>query len=95
MGGAEQAGPDDDSAGDGAARSWSSSETVTRRGVKQKMEAEPSSMVAEFTISSQEDENRLWVYRSFTKWMPSPKEYRIGVASASRIDWFGPPVAEK
>ena len=30
------------------ARSWSSSEGVTRRGVKQKMEAEPSSMVADF-----------------------------------------------
>jgi hypothetical protein len=48
MGGAEQRGADDDGAGDGAARSWSSSEVVTRRGVKQKMEAEPSSMVAEF-----------------------------------------------
>jgi hypothetical protein len=41
-------GPSDDSGEGGAARSRSHSETVTRRGVKQKMEAEPSSMVAEF-----------------------------------------------
>ena len=45
--GAEQTGPGDDSGEGGAARSRSSSETVTRRGVKQKTEAEPSSMVAE------------------------------------------------
>lgn len=47
MGGAEQTEPDD-GAGKGAARSWSNSEGVTRRGVKQKIEAEPSSIVAEF-----------------------------------------------
>ena len=41
-------GPSDDSGPGGAARSRSHSEIVTRRGVKQKMEAEPSSMVAEF-----------------------------------------------
>jgi hypothetical protein len=48
MAGAEPTGPSDDSGGGDAARSRSNSETVTRRGVKQKMEAEPSSMAAEF-----------------------------------------------
>ena len=47
MAGAEQTGSGDDSGESVAARSRSNSETVTRRGVKQKMEAEPSSMVAE------------------------------------------------
>ena len=41
-------GPSDNSGEGGAVRSRSNSETETRRGVKQKMEAEPSSMVAEF-----------------------------------------------
>jgi hypothetical protein len=46
--GAAPTGPRDDSGEGGAARSRSNSETGTRRGVKQKMEAEPSSMVAQF-----------------------------------------------
>ncbi len=48
MAGAEPTGPSDDSEEGGAARSRSNSEIVTRRGVKQKMEAEPSFMVDEF-----------------------------------------------
>ena len=48
MAGAEPTGPSDDSGEGGAARSRFNSEAVTRRGVKQKMEAEPPSMVAEF-----------------------------------------------
>jgi hypothetical protein len=47
MGGADQAGPDDDSAGDGVARRWSSSEAVTSRGAEQKLEAGPSSVAAD------------------------------------------------
>jgi len=48
MGGAEQTGAGNDSGGEGAAGSRSSSETVTGTGVKQDTEAEPSSMMAEF-----------------------------------------------
>ena len=48
MEGAEQTGPDDDSERDGAAPSRFSSETVTRKGMKQDTEPEPPSMVANF-----------------------------------------------
>ena len=48
MEGAEQTGPDDDSERDGAAPSRFSSETVTRKGMKQDTEPEPPSMVADF-----------------------------------------------
>jgi hypothetical protein len=48
MEGAEQAGPDDDSERNGAAPSRFSSETVTRKGMKQDTEPEPPSMVADF-----------------------------------------------
>ena len=48
MEGAEHTGPDDDSERDGAAPSRFSSETVTRKGMKQDTEPEPPSMVADF-----------------------------------------------
>jgi hypothetical protein len=48
MGGAEQTESGEDSEDDGPTRSWSNSEAMTRKRVKQKPVAEPSFMVAEF-----------------------------------------------
>ena len=60
MAGAVHGEPGDESDCADSARSRSSSEIVTRNGVKQKMEAEPSSMVGRgLSTSSRENENQL------------------------------------
>jgi hypothetical protein len=80
MAGAEHTGPGDDSGAGGAARSRSNSETVTRRGVKQKREAESSSMVVESNHLLSETREpatgspNLYVLKALTS--SSPWDYR-------------------
>ena len=77
MEGAEQTGPDDDSERDGAAPSRFSSETVTRKGMKQDTEPEPPSMVADFNHLLAEKREAVTCL---------PKLYKDNLASLARFE---------